>query len=110
MHVLFVLAHPEPTSFNHALVEAGAKALRDVGHEVTVSDLHAEGFDPVAGADNSGEALFALAALYAWLPVALKLLAVALMWTFPLDEATQAETRRQIETRRPPGCTRGPHA
>lgn len=49
MHVLFVYAHPEPTSFTAALKDAGVAALRAAGHSVEVSDLYAEGFDPVAG-------------------------------------------------------------
>jgi NAD(P)H dehydrogenase (quinone) len=48
MKVLIVHAHPEPQSFNAALTSAAA-ALRDKGHEVTVSDLYADHFDPVAG-------------------------------------------------------------
>jgi NAD(P)H dehydrogenase (quinone) len=49
MKVLIVHAHPEPQSFNAALTRAAAAALRDTGHEVTVSDLYADQFDPVAG-------------------------------------------------------------
>lgn len=49
MHALFVYAHPEPTSFTGALKDAGVGALRQAGHTVTVSDLYAEKFDPVAG-------------------------------------------------------------
>lgn len=49
MKVLIVLAHPDPGSFNAALCASGAAALRAAGHEVTVSDLCAERFDPVAG-------------------------------------------------------------
>ena len=41
-----VVAHPEPTSFSHALSEAARKALERDGHEVCVSDLHAEKWDP----------------------------------------------------------------
>lgn len=43
-NVLIVVAHPEPTSFNHAMAQAAADALRRAGHMVTVSDLYAEGF------------------------------------------------------------------
>lgn len=43
-NVLIVVAHPEPTSFNHALANAAATALRDAGHAVTITDLAAEGF------------------------------------------------------------------
>lgn len=49
MKVLIVLAHPEPRSFNAALARAGAEALRAAGHDVVLSDLYAQGFDPVAG-------------------------------------------------------------
>lgn len=49
MNVLIVLAHPEPTSFNAALARRAAEALQAAGHAVVVSDLYAEGFNPVAG-------------------------------------------------------------
>lgn len=47
--VLIVYAHPEPTSFNAALCARAVQALTAAGHDVTVSDLYGEGFDPVAG-------------------------------------------------------------
>ncbi|MBM0237420.1 NAD(P)H-dependent oxidoreductase [Micromonospora sp. ATA32] len=49
MRALIVHAHPEPTSFTSALRRTAETTLRELGHEVQVSDLHAEGFDPVAG-------------------------------------------------------------
>ena len=49
MQVLIVYAHPEPTSFNGALRNLAEDTLREAGHEVTVSDLYALGFDAVAG-------------------------------------------------------------
>lgn len=48
-NVLIVHAHPEPTSFNAALTDRARRTLERAGHEVTVSDLYAEDFDPVAG-------------------------------------------------------------
>jgi glycoside/pentoside/hexuronide:cation symporter, GPH family len=57
------------------------------------------GFQPGAGEANAPSALFALAAIYAWLPVTLKVGAVLLMWNFPLDQAAQSELRRRIEAR-----------
>jgi NAD(P)H dehydrogenase (quinone) len=48
-HVLFVVANPEPSSFCHALAAAGQQALQAAGHPVMISDLYAQGFDPVAG-------------------------------------------------------------
>ena len=49
MHVLIVYAHPEPTSFNAALKDAAIETIGAAGHNVEVSDLYAEGFNPVAG-------------------------------------------------------------
>jgi NAD(P)H dehydrogenase (quinone) len=58
MHAHFVLAHPEPKSFNAHLVHSGSAALEAEGWTVSTSDLYAMGFDPcerpehfVAGAD-----------------------------------------------------------
>jgi NAD(P)H dehydrogenase (quinone) len=46
MHAHFVLAHPEPQSFNAHLVRSGSAALEGAGWSVSVSDLYAMGFDP----------------------------------------------------------------
>jgi NAD(P)H dehydrogenase (quinone) len=46
MHAHFVLAHPEPRSFNAHLVRSGSAALKAEGWTVSVSDLYAMGFDP----------------------------------------------------------------
>ena len=48
-NVLIVYAHPEPASFNAALKNRAIEALTAAGHRVVVSDLYAEGFNPVAG-------------------------------------------------------------
>ena len=66
------------------------------------------GFSPSLPQTNTDEALFALAALYAWLPVMLKACAIALMWNFPLDACSQRNVRAEIEHPRqetvPTGC------
>jgi len=49
MNALIVHAHPEPTSFTAALKDQARDTLRALGHQVAVSDLYAEGFNPVAG-------------------------------------------------------------
>ncbi len=52
-----------------------------------------------AGFSASGEGtggLSTLVALYALVPVVLKLAAIALMWRFPLDETAQSELSRKI--------------
>lgn len=47
MLVSLVFAHPDPSSFNHALAAAVRDALTDAGHAVSFHDLYAEGFDPL---------------------------------------------------------------
>lgn len=49
MRVLIVFAHPEAASFNGAMLRVAIATLEAEGHEVQVSDLYAEGFNPVAG-------------------------------------------------------------
>jgi NAD(P)H dehydrogenase (quinone) len=54
MHAHFVLAHPEPQSFNAHLVRSGSAALEADGWTVSVSDLYAMGFDPCERAEHFG--------------------------------------------------------
>ncbi|WP_110670053.1 NAD(P)H-dependent oxidoreductase [Salinicola halophilus] len=49
MKVLIVHCHPEPQSFNAALTQTAVETLERDGHEVAVSDLYADGFEPVEG-------------------------------------------------------------
>jgi len=48
VNVLIVYWHPEPKSFNHAMLETACEALGAAGHAVQMSDLHAMDFDPVS--------------------------------------------------------------
>ncbi len=58
MRVLIVFAHPERDSFNGFLLDQALSALAAAGHEVEVSDLWRQGFDPVSGRGNfAGEAV-----------------------------------------------------
>jgi Na+/melibiose symporter-like transporter len=59
--------------------------------------LFAFGFEPSATTSNTETALFALAVTYAWVPIGLKLMAIALMWNFPLDEKAHRIVRDQID-------------
>ncbi|MBN8279913.1 MAG: NAD(P)H-dependent oxidoreductase [Gammaproteobacteria bacterium] len=57
MRVLIVYAHPEAASFNGAMKDTAVATLTAAGHSVVVSDLYAQGFNPVAGpADFTGRA------------------------------------------------------
>jgi Na+/melibiose symporter-like transporter len=62
--------------------------------------LDLAGFVPGApGGPGVAPGGFALAALYAWLPVVLKLAAIAAMWRFPIDAERQARLREVIRSR-----------
>lgn len=47
MKYAIVYAHPDPRSFNRALLEAVERRLRETGEQYVVRDLYALGFDPV---------------------------------------------------------------
>jgi Na+/melibiose symporter-like transporter len=61
--------------------------------------LSAFGFDASAGSGNAPEALWTLAIAYAWIPIVLKLVAIGLMWNFPLDETAHGLLRAEIDRR-----------
>jgi len=44
--VLVVYTHPNPKSFDHAVLEKFTKGLKDGGHSCEIADLYAIGFDP----------------------------------------------------------------
>lgn len=52
MNVLIVFAHPESQSFSAALKEVAVKTFRAAGHEVTVTDLYAQGWNAALGAGD----------------------------------------------------------
>ncbi len=78
------------TKLSFALAAASLPILHWVGFD-------AAAFDAAGKSANGPEALFALAMLYAAVPVALKLVAMAMMWNFPLDAVRQREIRSAIE-------------
>jgi NAD(P)H dehydrogenase (quinone) len=54
MKALIVHAHPEPQSFTSSMCSHAVATLRDAGYEVSVSDLYAMGWNPVASASDFG--------------------------------------------------------
>ncbi|MCU1396728.1 MAG: putative oxidoreductase [Ilumatobacteraceae bacterium] len=52
MKTLVVYCHPNPASFVAAARDAALDGLRAGGHEVRVTDLYADGFDPVFSAED----------------------------------------------------------
>ncbi|MFP5483042.1 MAG: NAD(P)H-dependent oxidoreductase, partial [Gammaproteobacteria bacterium] len=55
MNVLIVHAHPEPQSFCAAMMKRMQNRFEEQGHTVTVSDLYAKQFNPVASATDFAE-------------------------------------------------------
>ena len=55
MKVFIVSAHPEPKSFNTALRGLSVRVLKDLGHDLRVSDLYDMAFNPVASAADFTE-------------------------------------------------------
>ena len=52
MNVLIVFTHPNPNSFNHALLERVSAGLTEAGHTIKVKDLYKENFDPILSASD----------------------------------------------------------
>ncbi len=55
MRVLVVYAHPNPNSFNHAILESFTKGLEDGGNTFEIADLNAIKFNPSFGPDDFGQ-------------------------------------------------------
>lgn len=70
-----------------------ATALAALG--LTVAGLF--GFDAITGGTATGQT--ALLALYALVPVLFKIAAIAILWRWPIDAATQAALRARIAAR-----------
>ncbi|MFW9831667.1 MAG: NAD(P)H-dependent oxidoreductase [Candidatus Thorarchaeota archaeon] len=46
MKVLVVFGHPNPNSFNNAVLDSFTKGLKDGGHSFEISNLYAQNFNP----------------------------------------------------------------
>ncbi|TVQ52140.1 MAG: MFS transporter [Rhodobacteraceae bacterium] len=83
------------TGLFFALWSVATKAALAVAGGAALIVLDVVGFRP--GEANDPAALRALALLYAAAPVALKIVAVAMMWRFPLDRRAHDALRARIE-------------
>jgi NAD(P)H dehydrogenase (quinone) len=54
MKVLIVYAHPNPQSFNHAILESFTKGLSEAGHTYEIVDLYAIKFNPCLSGEDFG--------------------------------------------------------
>lgn len=83
------------TGLFFALWSVATKAALAISGGVALIILDLVGFE--SDAANGDGALLTLAALYALAPVALKIVAVAMMWNFPLGPEEQKALRDRIE-------------
>ncbi len=81
-----------------ALWSVATKLALAMAAAVAFPALDLFGFDARAAVQADGT-IAAIVALYAIAPIALKLVAVALMWSFPIDEAAQSRLRALAEGR-----------
>ena len=51
-NILIIYAHYEKKSFNSALLDVAKNTLEKLGHDVVVSDLYANKFNPVMGKND----------------------------------------------------------
>lgn len=54
MKTLVIYCHPEPKSFTAVMRDVVVAALQSAGHDVRLTDLYAEGFDPLVSAEEHG--------------------------------------------------------
>jgi len=54
MKISIILAHPDPGSFNSAIAQAAADAIKTNGHKVFFHDLYQEKFDPLLDKEEIG--------------------------------------------------------
>jgi glycoside/pentoside/hexuronide:cation symporter, GPH family len=85
---------PPRAGFVLALNQMAAKIGLALAIGLAFPILDAVGFKAAGG--NDGAARATLVGLYAVGPLALKLVALALVWRFPLDEGVQAALRRRL--------------
>jgi glycoside/pentoside/hexuronide:cation symporter, GPH family len=85
------------TGLYFALWSLATKLATALSVGIAFPILEAAGFR--ADGPNPDGALTALVVLYAMVPIACKLAAVALLWTYPIDAARQARLRRLVERR-----------
>ena len=83
------------TGVYFAVWSVATKAAQAIAGGLALSALAFAGFDATGGSTATG--LVALGLLYALAPVTLKLIAIAVMWRFPLDAAAQGALRERIE-------------
>ena len=52
MKILIIYSHPNPESFNHAILENLVNSLQDSSDEFEIVDLYNDGFNPILKMDD----------------------------------------------------------
>jgi NAD(P)H dehydrogenase (quinone) len=55
MRISIILAHPNPKSFNSAIAQIAAKAVKTNGYQVFLHDLYSEKFDPLLASEETAK-------------------------------------------------------
>jgi NAD(P)H dehydrogenase (quinone) len=55
MQISIILAHPDSSSFNHAIVQTAVEAIKANGHTVFFHDLYQEKFNPLLNREEIAE-------------------------------------------------------
>jgi Na+/melibiose symporter-like transporter len=91
------LRHGQPRAgLFFALWSMSTKLSLAVGVGIAFPALAAFGFK--VGSTNSDRAVVALAVIYAWIPVVLKVIAITLVWAFPITPERQRVIRRRLDS------------
>jgi len=91
----------ETSGLSYAALTATAKLGYAIPVALTYPLLEALGFDPAPGAANGADAIRWLEALFVGLPLALCLLAAALVWRWPITAERHADIRARLAAVRP---------
>jgi Na+/melibiose symporter-like transporter len=75
------------------------KATATIGGAIALYGLALFGFDTAPEAVNGPDELFGVRFLFSTFPSLFFLTGAAIVWTYPITEEQQKETRREIETR-----------
>jgi GPH family glycoside/pentoside/hexuronide:cation symporter len=80
-------------------MSAKLSAALAIGIAFPILALFGLSLDPEGGALPDGAGAFVLAVIYAWVPCVFKLIAVGVMWRFPLDRKRHADIAHELQIR-----------
>ena len=101
-----VLSRQERAGAYFAIWSMLTKLSLALGVGIAFPLLEVAGFDATPGTVNDPSSLLVLGLLYAGLPIPFKLVAIYLMWRFPIDQTRQQRLRALLDRRHAPRAPR----